>query len=226
MSESPKMNDDATMKVTVTRFLASPSKHPDIKPIDILIIAHLMTRKAEDHCVWPSHLTLARMFNTDDKTISRSLTRLTKVGYISQQHRKGRTSFYALNYQTIPGEESLKAKISQPAKALAAKYQMILQKKGRKKFPTTWLGQQFLCAQRIIDKCKGDAESALRVIEFALAQTTFRKRASKSLYNLFRLWKQIAPAYNAHRKQEKQQEAVASQAQATPEGTAMEAATQ
>src|ERR1035437_3230876 len=99
VNESPKMNDDATMKVTVTRFLASPSKHPDLKPIDILIVAHLMTRKAEDHCVWPSPLTLARMFNTDDKTVSRSLVRLTRVGYVSQQHRKGRTSFYALNYE-------------------------------------------------------------------------------------------------------------------------------
>ena len=224
------MNDDATMKVTVTRFLASPSKHPDLKPIDILIVAHLMTRKAEDHCVWPSHLTLARMFNTDDKTVSRSLVRLTRVGYVSQQHRKGRTSFYALNYEVIPGEESLKTKISQPAKALAAKYQMLLQKKGRKKFPKLWLSQQFLCAQRIIDKCKGDAEVALKVIEFALAQKMFQKRASKSLYNLFRLWKQIAPAYNALRKKEKEEATAQALKEAqqgtqqTPQGTAMEAA--
>lgn len=225
------MNDDATMKVTVARFLASPSKHPDLKPIDILLVAHLMTRKAEDHCVWPSHLTLARMFNTDDKTISRSFSRLTKVGYVSQQHRKGRTTFYALNYEVIPGEESLKTKVSPEAKALAAKYQMLLQKRGRKKFPKTWLAAQCLTAQRIIDKCKGNPATALKAIEFALATTIFQKRASKSLYNLYRLWRQIVPAYNTAWNKHKD-EAAALQAlkeaqqaiPATPQETAMEAA--
>jgi predicted transcriptional regulator len=231
VNDTPKLNDDATALITIRQFLASQTKHETLRLIDFLVVAYLISVKAEDHDVWPSQLTLARMFKVDTRTIARSLARLVKVGYISVEHRKGRTNLYAINYEAVPGEECLTEKATQNARNLSLWYQQILVKdRHRKKFPKRWLGQQFLSAQRIIDKCKGDVETAGSVILYALSAKAFQKKATQSLYNVLTLWKRLAPAYNAHRKQEKEQEAAALQAQATQptqppqQGTATEAA--
>jgi predicted transcriptional regulator len=229
VNDTPKLNDDATALITIRQFLSAQNKHESLRLIDYLVVSYLMSLKSEDHDVWPSQLTLARMFGVDTRTIARSLGRLVKVGYISVEHRKGRTSLYALNYEAIPGEESLTEKITQNARTLSHWYQQELVKgRHRKKFPKRWLAQQFLSAQRLLDKCKGNVETAGKVILFALSHRAFQKKSAQSLYNLFSLWKQLAPAYRAHREQEKEQEATALQAkqatQLTPQGTATEAA--
>jgi hypothetical protein len=134
---------------------------------------------------------------------------------------------YAINYAAVPGEEALQEKITQDARNVSFKYQQLLQKKGRRKFHKRWLGQQFLSAQRIIDKCKGDADVALRVIQFALAAKPFQQTASQSLYNILRIWKPMGTAYLAYREQQKAEAAAAMQAHQpppTPEVTATEAA--
>jgi Helix-turn-helix domain len=195
----PTLNDDATALVTIRRFIASLNKYPDLTPQDILLVAYLMTLKAEDHPVFPSHLTIARALHMNDKTVARSFARLQKTGYVTIQHRRGFSNSYALDFSVIPGEESLSAKVTPNAERLAVLYQLLVKKKGRKKFPKLWLGQQNLSAQRIINECGGDGQTAIKIVEFALASKRFEKRSAKSLYNLFRVWRSIVKAYHAQR---------------------------
>ena len=205
---NPKLIDDTTALTTIRQFLAAHNKHPDLLHIDCLVVTYLLSLKSEDHDVWPSQLTLARMFGVDTRTIARSLARLVKVGYISVQHRRGRTSLYSINSAAVPGQEALHEKVTQAARTLSHWYQQELVKgRHRKKFPKRWLAMQFLSAQRILDKCNGNAETAGKVILFALAAKQFQQKAAQSLYNLMTIWKPMATAYNAMRKEEQAKEA-------------------
>jgi DNA-binding MarR family transcriptional regulator len=85
-------------------FLESIDKHPDLKVQDIGIIAYLMTHRAAGHdVIYPSHLTIANAFNCDTRTVSRSLARLVKIGYLSIVRRgsRGMTNLYSLNFAKL-----------------------------------------------------------------------------------------------------------------------------
>jgi hypothetical protein len=191
------VNDDRTTLNVIRNFLGS-DKPARITPLDISIMVSLMVSKAEDHDVTHSQLTLAKMFNSDIRTVARSQARLAGPGvhWISRCRRRGKTSLTTINFQNVPAEEILRLRITDDAKALAVRYQIGLIKFGRRKFPKHWLAQQTLSAQRIIDSCGGDVERAAVLIAFAMNSREHCKRAKQSLYHLYGRWPKILKTWN------------------------------
>ena len=199
------MNNDSTT-LDAIRSILSQEQSSDLGPVDKLFLVYLLAHKAADHYVSPSQQTLARYFGCDARTVLRSQDRLTAKGLIAAIPRRGMTNELTVNVEAIPAEAKLKSAITEEARQLAFKYQAALRRHmGRKRFPKLWLQHQFFNAQRMIDDCAGDAERAKALIGFALSQPEFRKRAAKSLYNLFALWKRVKTRYaEVHGKEQTQ----------------------
>jgi hypothetical protein len=208
--KSSLISDSVTVK-TLRDFLASP-KPAGMTPVDVLHVIQLTLRKAEDHPIYDSQQTLARAFCCDDKTIVRSQKRLEKLKWLSRPQRKGRTNALSLNHENIPTETSLRTLVTADAKKLAAIYQRALMKAGRKRFPKFWLGQQFLSAQRILDRCDGDVQIAADIVTYALHARLYRARAMKSLYTVLGAFPKIAAAYLAQHEQKQRELAIQAQA--------------
>ncbi len=174
-------------------------------------MVHFMTCKAEDHDTFYSQQTLARMFNTDPRSIARSQQRLAdaEIDWIARPHRRGKTNAVSIKYQNVPGEEIVRLKITPEASQLSLRYQMALRKCGRQKFPAQWLKQQFPSAQRIINECGGDVDLAARMIGHALSDFRHRKKAVQGLYNLYGRWRKIEQSYEASQQQRRQAESTA-----------------
>ena len=191
---NPTVLDDGTALVTIRNFLAAEKPHA-LSPLDIGIMVHLLSRKAEDHEVYDSHLKMAEMFNTDIRTISRAMARLEEVGYISQRRRKGKTSLISVQYENVPSLDILRTKITDDARRIAKLYKDAVVSLGRKKFPKNWFAQQFLSAQRILNNCNGDFARAGVLIAHAFESLKYRKKAMKSLYNVAAIWPALVRDY-------------------------------
>jgi hypothetical protein len=204
------MINDSTTVAALRSFIAAP-KPPELLPEDILQVIWAILHKAEDHYVYPSQLTLAQAFNCSINGISRGQKRLATLGWLSVTHQRGRPNLIGLNLDKLPHGQALKTMISEDAQELAARYKIGLQKKTKRtRFPKLWLQQQQLTAQRMLDDCKGDVELVAKLIGYALNSPEFYKRAAKSLYNTFTVWKRIKDGYTQQRAtwqhQQQQQE--------------------
>ena len=91
------LSDTATLEL-IRGFLRAP-KPEAAAPIDICLTIHLLNRKAVDHEIADSQLTLAQCFATDVTTVGRSLKRLQKLGWGTALKRRGRTSLLAVNHE-------------------------------------------------------------------------------------------------------------------------------
>lgn len=160
-------------------------------------MVHFMTIRAEDHDTYYSQQTLARMFNVDTRSIARSQQRLSspEIDWLARPRRCGKPNAISIKFQNVPGEEILSLKITPEAQQIAVRYQMALQKLGRKKFPAQWLRQQFPSAQRIINDCGGDIELAARMIGHALSIPQHSRKAMKGLYHLYGRWRKVQTSY-------------------------------
>lgn len=198
MNDSTTLTSDGTALATIRNFLAS-EKPADITPLDILQMVHFMACKAEDHDTFYSQQTLARMFNTDPRSIARSQQRLAsnEIDWISRPQRRGKTNAVSIKYQNVPAEEIVRLKITPAATQLAFRYQNGLRKAGRKKFPAQWLKQQFPSAQRILNECNGNVELAAQVLGHALSDERHRKKAAQGLYHVYGRWRKIVASFAA-----------------------------
>jgi hypothetical protein len=195
---STALLNNSTTLATIRNFLAS-DKPASITPLDVLQMVHFMACKAEDHDTFYSQQTLARMFNTDPRSIARSQKRLAspEIDWIARPQRRGKTNAISIKYQNVPAEEILRLKITREAEQITDRYRKALRKHGRKKFPAQWLRQQFPSAQRIINDCGGDVELAARMIGHALSDPRHRKRAMQGLYHVYGRWRKIEESYEA-----------------------------
>src|SRR6266704_4511248 len=150
------MIDDTTTTTMIRNLLASP-KPAGMTPLDVCQIVQFMLSKSEDHNVYFSQNTLARMFGTDARTIARSQDRLEQFGWIARPRRTpGKTHGVSLRFENIPAEETLRLKVTDEAKQLAQRYKVATVKMGKQNRPKHWLQQQFVSAQRILDACNGN----------------------------------------------------------------------
>jgi hypothetical protein len=200
------LNNSSTL-ATIRNFLAS-EKPANITPLDILQMIHFMSCKAEDHDTFYFQQTLARMFNTDPRSVARSQQRLAspEIDWIARPKRRGKTNAVSIRFQNVPAEEILRLKITPEAHKLALRYQTGVRKCGRKKFPAQWLPQQFLSAQRILNECDGDIEFAARMIGHALGDPRHYKRAMLGLYHVYGRWRKIQATYETCQQQRGQAE--------------------
>lgn len=198
MGSGSNLLDDSHTLASIRSFL-SAEKPPGIGPVDVLHIVHLLTRKAEDHEVFDSQQTLARAFSADVKTIVRSQKRLASPGvsWLSRPQRRGKTNALTLLHENLPLGEA-QVPVTPEARELAGRYQIALSKHfGRKKFPKGWLPQQFVSAQRILNRCDGDLAKARKIVGHALSTKAHAGRAKHSLYHLHGRWNKIMQTYAA-----------------------------
>ena len=190
------ISDTLTLEA-LRNFLSSP-KPPSIGPVDVLHVVLLMLRKAQDHPIYDSQQTLARMFGCEVKTVARSQQLLAspRIDWLSRPQRPGRTRALMLCWQNLPGKDPLHLHISQDAGTLAFQYQGALRRLGRKRFQKQWLAQQLPSAQRIINECDGDLVLAASMIGHALNHPRHSAKARQSLYNLYGRWKQVERTYS------------------------------
>lgn len=207
------VSDRLTLR-SIRSFLAT-EKPTSIGPVDVLHVITLMVRKAQDHPVFDSQLTLARSFGCELKTIARSQKKLAspKIDWIARPQRRGKTRALSLKFQNLPGEEPVRRVLSREAGQLAVRYRIGLQKYlRRKKFPKQWLKQQEPSAQRILNECGGDLELACAMVGHALAHPKHKRKAGMSLYNLLSQWKKVKQTYS-QKLQEQENERQRSEAQ-------------
>jgi hypothetical protein len=194
---SQSLNTDNLTVKTLRDFLSDESKPTELQPVDLLYLAYLMLRKAEDHGITDSKLTLSQRFNCSPRTIVSSRKRLAKIGYISVERRKGRTSAISINTANVPAEAALRSKLTPEAKSIALHYQNLLRRLGKKKFPKHFLNNQVPSAQRILDNCEGNETLATSVIDYAVRSPVCKNFARKSLYELFSRWEKVKSSFHA-----------------------------
>jgi hypothetical protein len=183
--------------IALTLAFLAAQKPTDITPVDVLVVVYLIQRRAFDHPISDSQYTISQRLGCDLRTIGRSLERLAspQVNWIARSKRQGRSDGLALIHANLPLAESERLRVTQDAKMLAGRYQMALQKAGRKRFPKGWLGQQCVSAQRILNYCAGDLTIARRMVGYAISTPMYKVAARQSLYHLLRRWKSIEASY-------------------------------
>lgn len=188
------LTDNVTV-ASIRDFLSNETKPEYLEPVDIIHVIYLMARKAEDHGIIDSKLTLSKRFNCSPSTVVRSRERLQKAGYIGVERRRGRTNSTAINVENLPAEATLRSKITPEAERLAERYCAGLIKLGKKKFSKYFKSNQIPTAQRVLDSCQGDIVLATNLIDHALDNPTHSKKAKKSLYELFGRWSKVQQTY-------------------------------
>ena len=178
-------------------YLSNEEGRAKLEPIDHLYLMYLMLRKAEDHGITDSRLTLSKRLDCTPETIRNSRKRLVRAGYITVERRKGRSSAVSINIANIPAEARLRSKITTEAKSIAVHYQTRLRRLGRKKFGKYFLDSQLPSAQSILDSCKGDEALATAIIDYAVNSPVSKKFARKSLYELWSRWRKVKSAFDA-----------------------------
>lgn len=191
------LNDSHTL--AAIRAFIRADKPEGTTPMDVLHVVHLLSRKGEDHAIFDSQQTLAHHFGADIKTIQRSQKRLERYGWLARPQRRGKSCALSLLVENIPFSDAQAVIVTPEAKQLAAQYQTLLQRRGRKKFPRGWLGRQHISAQRILNACKGDLGVALQVVTFAVDSRAHQKRSRQSLYHLIGRWSQIKREFEVSR---------------------------
>ena len=182
----------------ILAFAASAKKPDQLELIDITLVMYMLARKAEDHPIFDSHLTLASNFHVDPKTIQRSQQRLERLNWIARQQRRGKSCALTLLYENLPFSEPQYTEITDAAKQLAVRYQLGMQKhRIRKRFPKGWLAAQHISAQRILNRCDGDSELAAKIISHALSHPMHKKTAKDSLYKVLARWKRVTTTFAA-----------------------------
>jgi hypothetical protein len=166
---------------------------------DKLLVGYLIQRRAFDHPVNDSQLTLSKILKCSLNTVARSLERLASpgIGWITKAKRQGHSDGIALVHENLPLAENDRLQITEAAKKLAGKYQQALIKLGRKKYPKGWLSLQVVSAQRILNDCDGEFRLACSILSHALRSPAHRLSSRKSLYHICVRWKHIGATYAA-----------------------------
>jgi hypothetical protein len=196
--------------IALTLAFLAAQKPTDITPVDVLVVVYLIQRRAFDHPINDSQYTMSQRLGCEPKTISRSLERLAspQINWITRSKRQGRSDGLALIHDNLPLADSERLRITQDAKMLAGRYQMALQKAGRRRFPKGWLGQQCVSAQRILNHCAGDLTLSRHMVGHAISTPMHKVAARQSLYHLLRRWKSVEVSYSTYlQKQRAKQDA-------------------
>jgi hypothetical protein len=188
------LGDAATSQIIRNFFLAD--KPDAATPVCVAIVVLLLNFKAVDHAAVFSQQRLAGMLGCDLKTIQRALKLLSKLGWVSQPQRKGRTKALTVCIDALPLQNAPRLRPTQEAKELTVRYQDALRRiLNRKRFHKNWFKSQFWSAQRILDRCGGDVELARHKIGHALAHPRHARKARKDLYTLFGRWNLVEKTF-------------------------------
>lgn len=210
-NESPQ-SDRATCDV-LRRLFFSESKN-NLLPVDLNLLAYLALRKAADHPIDDSEGTLAQRLCMERKAVRRSIDRLAETGWITVDSRgNGRSRRIALNVERFPAMQPVRERVSEAARGIVTDYmQALVRYEPKRKFPKGWRDRQAPSAQRLIDRCGGDARKAHDLLAVGFHDPALCKRVRKSLYHATLIFPQLEKAYD------KRVEAMAA-AQGMNEGT-------
>ncbi len=192
-----EFSDSRILKII--RDFTQAAKPDGIGPSEISFITSLLAFKAIDHPVTFSHGTLATMIGCcDEKTIRRVEKTLKANGWISTTSRRGLSKLTSVNLDRLPmANRTLPAKPSEAAIELRKRYLQALFRL-RIKFPhKKQLSTQDWSAQKIINRCDGNAEVAFQMIEHAIGHAKHTKAARRGLYALSQRWKAIEKTFTS-----------------------------
>lgn len=200
MQTESLLSDHAMIDV-LQRLHFSESKPSYLLPLDISLLTYLVLRRSIDHEISDSAGTLAHRLCVERQAIGESLDRLQQHGWITVSGRGvGRSKGLSLNTEKFPAIQAVRERISEEAKFIAREYANELQKAGRRRFPKNWISRQFPSAQRIIDKCGGDAALARSMVAFGFTDKELHKSVRTSLYHATLIWPKITRAYQTRLK--------------------------
>lgn len=192
------LNNHQIQKMTLAFFQAE--KPAKTEPIDIALVIYLLQRRAIDHAVWDSQLTLSGQLCCSVDHIQRSLKRVSRFGWIVRSKRHGHSDGLTVVLDKLPQGTATRIQVTTAAKKLALQYRDAVTKKWRRKLPKGWLTQQFVSAQRILNRTNNDWNLAVRVISHAFQTPPFAAMTKKSLYHLCKPWDRIVTSYEASRQ--------------------------
>jgi len=185
----------------IRNLLLNDHKPADLKPIDLLIVAYLLSRHAEEREVIDSWDTIATRLHCNRKTVGESIKRLESLGWITRSDRYAydkeqkrrekfkRASLLVLNIEALPDGTTPHSKPSPYAEKLAAEYHAVLLPKVgvTKKRPRTWTKVNEHAAQQILDALEskngpdGKYKMAYMFANYAVCHSSFKKSARDSL---------------------------------------------
>lgn len=190
--------DNNTVVDISQRLLFSEDKPPSFTPLDNLLMDYLIHRRAIDHEIRDSLLTMARRLGCSDrKTIAASLKRLEGAAWITSRGcGKWNTHAIQINFDRLPACANVREKISKEAGQLAVRYKGHLERNGIRKFHKNWLKRSEPSAQRILTQCGGKIGSKLEiaqgVITWAFEQPHWKRLLMRgSLYHVERFFNKI-----------------------------------
>jgi hypothetical protein len=197
VSAGPGLLTDQQTVRTLLDFLGDETKPNSLGPTEISIVTYLIVRKGVDHTITDSLQTLAARLGCSLKTARRAVENLVKMQYLTRIRHKGRTSELAVNFDNLPCEATLRSKISVEAGRLAVWYRLELKtRRLQTKFDKHYTSRQEPSAQRILDRCGGDADLAEKMIDHALGHAKHQNRAKKGLYELLVRWPKIEKTFS------------------------------
>lgn len=173
---------------------SSENKPTSLLPIDILVADYLICRRAVDHQISDSCLTIARRLNVSrPQTIAASFCRLEKTGWIITQGRgQCKSKLIQVNYKNLPACAPVREKIGKDAGELTVWYKGELERlKGPlmstvRKFRKDWTARNEPSAQRILDRYHGNVPLVKELIHWGMYQPNSRQKSmrSGSLYHI------------------------------------------
>ena len=183
----------------------------ELRPIDVAILAYLITHKAHDHEMYPSQQTIANGVGCSLNTVTTSLQCLKEGAFLVKRSRQlfneetkrrgvNLSSGLMVNLSRIPARAKARAQPSSDALEFARLYMGF--RTDRETFAKGFKGTQEHAAQRILDACGGDLDHALEVFNFAFQHPTFAAATAHSLYRVGQRWKKIQAAFEAERAAE------------------------
>jgi len=195
LNPEPLQSDRASCDV-LRRLYFSESKS-GLLPVDLNLLTYLVLRKAADHAIDDSEGTLSRRLCIERKAIQRSIARLALTGWITVNGRGiGRSKSISLNLERFPAAQPIRERVTANAKQIAAEYYAALVRVDRKhKFPKGWIQRQQPSAQRLIDRCGGDAKKARDMVAVGFNDPKLQKRVRTSLYHATLIFPQLERAY-------------------------------
>lgn len=204
-TEAPRIGSDlATLEILRDLYFRDKQgEENEIGGTDLAILTYLLVKKAHDHNVFDAKGTIAQRLGISVNTLTRSLKRLEKNGYILTQLRGNTPTALYVDVDAIKPRQGARSEPSAAAIRLAQDHTNFLvsiaqHPRQKKRYETLgFIKQQRHSAQRLIDMADGNADYARDLIVFATDAAVFQKAASHSLYRLAYRFKDVRVEFEA-----------------------------
>lgn len=192
---------DQQILQAIRRLLAADQKPSDCRPIDLLQIIRLLLQHSDEHDVRVSRGTLASELGCAESVVYESQQRLQQFGWLTVRKgkHKGRSNGFTVHLDKLPVGDLTRTVVSDPARLLAVQYGDMLKRADKKRRLMKGWQQRFEFTFELLltKKCDGNEALLRSVVNFALQDPRYQKKALRGPHELRRCWSSLVANYRA-----------------------------